>query len=161
MKFPIENKKIIIRQVITGLEYLLFMKVIHRDIKQHNLLLDEYMKIRIGDFGLAKIVEDGTRCYSNCGTPRFQAPEILKGNGYSFEVDRWSLGIVIYYLFFGQYPFDDKNMERTKKKILKHTFTFPSHSTKEEREFIDWILNPDPIKRPTLEEMKKHNFLRE
>lgn len=161
MDFPIENKKIIIRQVITGMEYLLSMKVIHRDLKQHNLLFDESMKIRIGDFGLSKVLEDGQLCYSNCGTTKFKAPEVLKREGYSFEVDRWSLGIIIYYLFLGEYPFEHRETRKIEQKILKHKYIFPPHSTEEEKEFIDWILNPNPKERPTLQEIKIHEFLRE
>ena len=159
--FTTKNKKTIICQVITGLEYLLHMKVLHRDLKQHNLLFDEYMKIRIGDFGLSKIVEDGKLSYSNCGTTHFKAPEILIGNGYSFEIDRWSLGIIIYFLFFGEYPFQGNTKQKLEQKILKHLYKFPTHSTKEEKEFISWILNPNPKKRPTLEEIKIHEFLKE
>lgn len=81
-----------------GLESLLRMNVLHRDIKQHNLLVDERMNIRIGDFGTSKIVKDGELSYSICGTTKFLAPEILTGRGYSFEIDRWSLDVSIYYL---------------------------------------------------------------
>lgn len=158
--FSTKNKKNIIRQVITGLEYLLRMKVLHRDLKQGNILFDEKMNVRIGDFGLSIIAKDGKLFYRNCGTSRFKAPEILRRDGYSFEIDRWSLGVLMYYLFLGQYPFQGNDKNQIEQEILKHRFTFPTHATKDERECFEWILNPNPKQRPTLEEMKTHPFLR-
>lgn len=155
-----EKKKIFIGQTIKGLQYLEKMNIIHRDIKQHNLLLDENMTIRIGDFGLSTIIKKDKLCYSNCGTTNFKAPEILKGKGYSFEVDRWSLGILIYYLFLKEYPFQHFSRKKTEENIILHKFTFPKYSSIEERTFLRWILNPKQKKRPTLEEIKTHVFLR-
>lgn len=159
MTFPKNYMKIMIQQVITGMEYLKSMRVIHRDLKQHNLLFDERMNIRIGDFGLSKILKDGEFCYSNCGTTKFKAPEVIREGGYSFEVDIWSLGIIIYRLFLGVYPFDHKETKQIEKKILLYKYKFPSYTTDEEKEFINWILNPLPEKRPNLEEIKTHKFL--
>lgn len=156
-----EAKIQIVCQIIKGLEYLLKMKIIHRDIKQHNILIDEQKMIRIGDFGLSKQVTKEERCYTNCGTTKFKAPEILKGKGYLFEVDRWSLGILIYYLFLGEYPFISSDRQKIENKILSHKYKFPTHITQNEKEFIQWILNPKQNERPTLEQIKKHKFLKQ
>lgn len=161
MRFPKKNKKIIIQQVLTGMEYLQSMRVVHRDLKQHNLLFDERMNLRIGDFGLAKILKKGELCYSNCGTTNFKAPEVLREEGYSFEVDIWSFGVIVYRLFLGIYPFGHVDRRETEKRILHHKYKFPSYTTEEEKEFIRWILNPLRKKRPTLNEIKSHKFLRE
>lgn len=161
MNFPIQNKKIIIQQVLNGMEYLQNMRVVHRDLKQDNLLFDERMNLRIGDFGLAKILKKGELCYSNCGTTKFKAPEVLRKGGYSFECDIWSLGIIVYRLFLGTYPFNHKEVRVVEHRILNHRYEFPSYTTEEEKEFIDWILNPLQEKRPTLHEIKSHKFLRE
>ena len=161
MKFSKKNKKIIIQQVLNGLEYLQIMRVVHRDLKQHNLLFDEKMNLRIGDFGLAKVLKNGEYCYSNCGTPNFKAPEVIRNGRYSFECDIWSLGIIVYRLFLGTYPFHHKEVRVIEDRILNHRYKFPSYTTEEEKEFITWILNPLQEKRPTLHEIKSHKFLRE
>lgn len=160
IKFPKKNKKIIIQQIINGMEYLRSMRVIHRDLKQHNLLFDEKMNLRIGDFGLAKVLKRGEYCYSNCGTPNFKAPEVIRNGRYYFQCDIWSLGIIVYRLFLGTYPFHHKETRVIENKILNHRYKFPSYTEPDEKEFISWILNPLPERRPTLYEIKSHKFLR-
>jgi serine/threonine protein kinase len=86
--------------------------IIHRDIKLGNLFLTSDMNMKIGDFGLAAAIEhDGDRkkyvanyCRTICGTPNYIAPEILfdTQNGHSFEVDIWSLGVVMYTFAIGK-----------------------------------------------------------
>ena len=72
--------------------------VIHRDLKLGNLFLDHNMDLRVGDFGLAALVQfAGERKKTICGTPNYIAPEILfdRDNGHSFEVDVWSIGVIL------------------------------------------------------------------
>lgn len=84
-------------QIVSSIRYLHGHRVIHRDIKLGNLFLSEKMELKIGDFGLATRLEyDGEKKRTICGTPNYIAPEILDGkNGHSYEVDIWSLGVVI------------------------------------------------------------------
>ena len=81
----------------------------HRDLKLGNLFLDEHMKIKIGDFGLAaKIMTKKEKRRSVCGTPNYLAPEILylnKFKGHSIEVDVWAIGIIAFTLLQGRPPF--------------------------------------------------------
>ena len=72
-------------------------QVIHRDLKLGNLFLDENMRIKVGDFGLAALIKyDGERKRTVCGTPNYIAPEILdKTAGHSYEVDVWSMGCIL------------------------------------------------------------------
>jgi serine/threonine protein kinase len=93
--------------------------VIHRDIKPENILIDRDGHCRLVDFGLAKIVEGGISAaegsgelssvkYSHCGTEGYMAPEILNREAYSFAVDWWSLGCVLYHMLVGSAPFMGK-----------------------------------------------------
>lgn len=89
-------------QLLDGVRYMHRRGYIHRDIKLGNLFLDHKMHMKIGDFGLAATIEhDGERKKTICGTPNYIAPEILfdTKNGHSFEVDIWSLGVVMYLNF--------------------------------------------------------------
>jgi len=79
--------------------------VIHRDLKLGNLFLSEEMRIKIGDFGLASRLDfEGEKKRTICGTPNYIAPEILESSkGHSYEVDIWSLGVIIYTLSIGKF----------------------------------------------------------
>ena len=112
------------------------------------------MEIKLGDFGLAtKLDFDGERKRTICGTPNYIAPEVLEGkNGHSYEVDVWSLGVIIYTLIIGKPPFEASNVKSTYEKIRKNIYRFPDHIpiSDDARDLISWILNGDPTNRPTL-----------
>ena len=87
---------------------------------------------------------------------------MLEGrNGHSFEVDIWSLGVIIYTLIIGKPPFETTDVKSTYDKIRKNSYYFPEHVniSKEAKELIQLILHNDPSKRPSLEDIKNHNFL--
>ena len=93
--------------------------IIHRDIKLANIFINDNYEIKIGDFGLAaKIDFEGEKKKTICGTPNYIAPEILEGKtGHSYEVDIWSLGVIIYTLIIGKPPFETPDVKTTYKKI--------------------------------------------
>jgi polo-like kinase 1 len=106
------------------------------------------MDIKLGDFGLATKLEfDGEKKRTICGTPNYIAPEILDGKtGHSYEVDVWSLGVIIYTLFIGKPPFETADVKTTYKKIRMNQYQFPEHITIPDsaRNLITRILNLDP-----------------
>ena len=113
--------------------------MIHRDLKLGNLFLNDKMEIKLGDFGLATKLEfDGEKKRTICGTPNYIAPEILEGkNGHSYEVDVWSIGVIIYTLLIGKPPFETPeyfkiiyhfySVKTTYKKIRSNSYSFPEH----------------------------------
>lgn len=114
-------------QLVAGMGYLHNNLIIHRDLKLGNLFIDENMCIKIGDFGLAtRLAFPTERKRTVCGTPNYIAPEILEGkDGHSFEVDVWSIGVIIYTMIVGRPPFECKDVKSTYKKILSNSFTYP------------------------------------
>ena len=150
-------------QLIKSLQYLHNLKIIHRDLKLANLLLSEDMKLKLGDFGLATKFEfEGERKRSLCGTPNYIAPEILEGkNGYSFEVDIWGIGIILYILIIGKPPFETNNAKETYKRIRMKNYSFPQNEKISEpaKELIQSILVLEPHKRPTLKEILDSDFM--
>lgn len=121
------------------------------------------MELKLGDFGLATKLEfDGEKKRTICGTPNYIAPEILDGkSGHSYEVDIWSLGVIIYTLLIGKPPYETPDVKATYKKIRLNSYTFPDQApiSDSARGLITRILNLDPSKRPTLEEMSSNPFL--
>lgn len=146
-----------IYDLIMALKYLRRRRVIHRDLKLGNLFLDADARMKVGDFGLAAQLEhDGDKKRTICGTPNYIAPEILDGRyGHSYEVDIWSLGVIIYTMLFGRPPFETSDVKTTYRKIRHNQYTFPetvpvSDSAKD---LISCILRSDPRLRPSLDEI--------
>ena len=149
-------------QIIKALKYLHSHRVIHRDLKLGNLFISEKMEIKVGDFGLATKLEfDGERKRTVCGTPNYIAPEILEGKtGHSYEVDVWSLGVIMYTLIIGKPPFETNNVKETYKRIKMGNYSFPENAVISEpaKDLIQSILTLDPHKRPKLDEILNHDF---
>lgn len=103
------------KQILKGLKYIHSKNVIHRDIKLGNLFIDENMKIKIGDFGLAQMItKTQPRRFSVCGTPNYLAPEIINGKtfgGHSYEVDIWAFGVIVYVMLVGKSPFEEPEIK--------------------------------------------------
>jgi len=132
-------------------------------LKLGNLFLNDKMEVKIGDFGLATKLEfDGERKRTICGTPNYIAPEVLEGKqGHSYEVDIWSLGVIIYTYIIGKPPFETSDVKTTYKRIRMNAYSFPENVPISDaaRDLITKILNNDPSKRPTIDDILNHEFL--
>eukprot|EP00590_Aulacoseira_subarctica_P003813 CAMPEP_0172419456 /NCGR_PEP_ID=MMETSP1064-20121228/5895_1 /TAXON_ID=202472 /ORGANISM="Aulacoseira subarctica , Strain CCAP 1002/5" /LENGTH=563 /DNA_ID=CAMNT_0013158953 /DNA_START=722 /DNA_END=2413 /DNA_ORIENTATION=+ len=139
--------------------------VIHRDLKLGNLFLSRTLEVKIGDLGLAtKLDTAEDRRTTICGTPNYIAPEIIDGkkggNGHSFEVDIWSIGVILYTLIFGRPPYESKDVKATYQRILNNEYSFPENISVSEsaKDLIRAMLQKEPTSRPTLIEVGKHLF---
>jgi len=119
-----------IGSILLMLDYLQKKYIAHRDIKPSNIMIDANGYLKMIDFGTAKVLKDYTSTI--IGTPHYIAPEILQGKGYSLSCDFWSLGICMYEIFYGIYPFGHTANEVIDiyKEVLKKHLTFPSESSK-------------------------------
>ena len=77
------------------------MNIVHRDIKVCNIMLTHGLDVKIGDFGLAAYCPDNQKNFTVCGTPNYMPPEMIRKESYSFEVDIWSTGVLMYNILFG------------------------------------------------------------
>ena len=122
------------------------------------------MQVKCGDFGLAAALTfNDERRRTVCGTPNYIAPEILesnKFNGHSYEVDVWSLGVIMYAMIIGRPPFETSDIKMTYKRIKAIQFSFPDGVPISESamDLIRRILVLDPTNRPSLEEILDHEF---
>ncbi|KAM6503064.1 Protein kinase-like domain containing protein [Amanita muscaria] len=162
-RFTELEARVFMVQLIGACHYMHTHQVIHRDLKLGNLFLDGRMNIKVGDFGLAALIENpGERKKTICGTPNYIAPEVLFDtvNGHSFEVDTWSVGVILYTLIVGRPPFQTKDVKAIYKRIRDNDYDFPSHAppSSHAQNLIQQILTPDPSCRPTLHDILDHDF---
>ena len=151
-------------EIVLTLEYHHKKNIIYRDLKPENILLDRKGHIKITDFGFAKEIVDKFvflavtaaslefliflffyetyRTFTLCGTPEYLAPEVIKGKGYSFEVDWWALGVLIFEMLAGYPPFYDENPFGIYEKILLGRLVFPTHFDSASRDLIKRLLSP-------------------
>jgi polo-like kinase 1 len=157
--------KYYIRQVADAIRYIHGQQIIHRDLKLGNLFLSEKLEIKIGDFGLAtKLASRGERRRTKCGTPNYIAPEILdETQTHSFEVDIWSMGVIAYALLVGKPPFETSDVRDTYSRIKACHYTFPDSANVPDvaKSFISKMLQLDPSKRATIDEVLADPFLAE
>ncbi|EOA17917.1 hypothetical protein CARUB_v10006326mg [Capsella rubella] len=145
------------QQIIYGVEYCHHNRIAHRDLKPENVLLDTKYNIKIADFGLSNVMEDGHFLKTSCGSPNYAAPEVITGKPYSGpEVDIWSCGVILYALLCGTLPFDDENIPILFDKIKKGMYTLPDHLSYFARDLIPRMLMVDPTKRISIPEIRQH-----
>lgn len=153
-------------QIVGAIKYLHQRRVIHRDLKLGNIFFDPNMNLKIGDFGLASVLENfDSRKFTICGTPNYIAPEVLGGKnngGHSFEVDIWAIGIMMYALLIGKPPFQAKDVQIIYERIKKSEYSFPIDKpiSEEAIELIRDLLNVNPIKRPTIDEILNYDWFK-
>ncbi|SNX83724.1 related to SNF1 - carbon catabolite derepressing ser/thr protein kinase [Melanopsichium pennsylvanicum] len=156
-RMPEPEARRFFQQVICAMEYCHRHKIVHRDLKPENLLLDEYLNVKIGDFGLSNIMTDGDFLKTSCGSPNYAAPEVISGKLYAGpEIDIWSCGVILYVMLCGRLPFDDEYIPTLFKKINNGIYTLPSYLSQEARHLLSQMLIVDPVKRITIHEIRQH-----
>ncbi|CCU97703.1 unnamed protein product [Malassezia sympodialis ATCC 42132] len=152
-------------QILAGIQHMHNNSIIHRDLKLGNLFLDKNMQVKIGDFGLAALLKyPEERKKTVCGTPNYIAPEILydQGEGHSFEVDIWSVGVILYTLLVGRPPFQTSNVQKIYDRIRRNEYEIPAEAnlSPESQSLIRQILSQRPSERPSLHEIMDHAWFR-
>ncbi|KAG8146062.1 hypothetical protein E2320_012472 [Naja naja] len=150
------------QDLIKGIEYLHYQKIIHRDIKPSNLLVGEDGHIKIADFGVSNEFKGSDALLTNTvGTPAFMAPETLSETRKIFSgkaLDVWAMGITLYCFVFGQCPFMDERILSLHSKIKSQMLEFPDQPdiSDELKDLITQMLDKKPESRITIPEIKLH-----
>ncbi|CAN6987227.1 unnamed protein product [Brassica rapa subsp. trilocularis] len=148
-------------QLIDGVDYCHSKGVYHRDLKPENLLLDSQGNLKISDFGLSALPEQGvTILKTTCGTPNYVAPEVLSHKGYNGAVaDVWSCGVILYVLMAGYLPFDEMDLPTLYMTSIDNAdFSCPSYFALGAKALIRRILDPNPETRITIAEIRKDEW---
>ncbi len=158
-------------QVILGLHYLHKKKILHRDLKSANVFLmkhndnsNPYFQVKIGDLGVAKLLETSTAfAQTIVGTPYYLSPELCSDQPYRDKSDCWALGVLIYECCTFKHPFEARNQCALIWKIIEGHFKPPSPSTTspEMSNLILWLLQKDPKNRPTIKDLLCEDVVRE
>lgn len=165
--FNEESSIFYIGQIICILDFLHENKIIYRDIKPENFVLDSNGYIKLIDFGLSKEnIDKDKKHYTKtfCGTCEYLSPEIIKGDPYNQSVDMWSLGVIFYEMLIGVPPFYDSNKDKLYKKIY---FNDPNYALNKKVvlsdtiiDFLSKLLVKNPCQRMTIRDAKKHKLFK-
>lgn len=161
-RFDINRATFYASEIVVGLQFLHSKDIIYRDLKLDNVMLDKDGHIKIADFGMCKEKVFGDAAATTfCGTPDYIAPEILLGKKYTFSVDWWSFGVLVYEMLIGQSPFQGDNEDELFESIRTDTPHYPRWITKESKSLIEQLFERDPSRRlGVVEGIRLHPFFR-
>ncbi|KAJ3116136.1 Map microtubule affinity-regulating kinase [Phlyctochytrium bullatum] len=150
------------RQILSAVSYCHKKRVIHRDLKAENLLLDSNLDIKIADFGFSNYYDPDSKLDTFCGSPPYAAPELFQGRRYTGpEVDVWSLGVILYVLTTGCLPFDGKNLQEMRESVCRGKYRIPFYLSDSCEKLLRKFLIRDPYKRAGLEILNDDPWINE
>jgi serine/threonine protein kinase len=152
---------LILIQILFSIHYLHSKKLLHRDIKTHNIFLTSLGFVKIGDLGFCKIYDNDNSNSTFCGTPYYVAPEVWENQKYSEKSDMFSIGVVLYELITFTRPFDGDNLPDVRKQILNANVPqLPSNICEELKNIVLSLLSKNPHNRPKAFELLNTSFIK-
>lgn len=149
------------------------MGIVHRDIKPENIFISGWTtdsagrklpNLKLGDFGSSVMLQPGQCVKQLAGTLNYMAPEVLRGDSYSQEVDMWSLGVIFYIMLSGVFPFYGETKEELKQCILRKPLDLNSKLwnfvSPEALHLLNWMLERNPKRRARAQDVLNHPFLK-
>ncbi|KAM4613453.1 protein kinase C, delta b [Polymixia lowei] len=161
-RFDLNRATFYAAEIIVGLQFLHTKGIIYRDLKLDNVMLNREGHIKIADFGMCKENVFGeNRATTFCGTPDYIAPEILLGQKYTFSVDWWSFGVLVYEMLIGQSPFQGDDEDELFESIRMDVPHYPRWITKESKDLLEKLFERDPSRRlGVVGNIRAHSFFK-
>ena len=157
----------IMLQIANGIQYLHKFGIIHRDLKPDNIIItqkDTEISVKITDFGLSKIVSKEEKLSEGFGTLYYASPEIIQNFPYNKEIDIWSLGVILFYMFTGCYPFMGKEEVEIEDKIINDPVEFKDGEwakiSDKLQDLIRGCLEKNPEDRITIDDFINHPWFK-
>ena len=154
---PVVSEAIIykhIQGVVTSIKACHDRHIAHRDIKPSNFLIDKYNRIKISDFGLSRKFDTNSTCNDSKGTPLFMAPEIIQQKEHNpMQSDIWALGITLYFLITGDFPFYSNSKDQLNYIIERGQYSSQKITDPLIKQIISRCLTIDATKRPTIDQI--------
>ena len=149
-------------QICLAIKHIHDRKILHRDIKSQNIFLTKNGIVKLGDFGIAKCLNQTIdKAKTVVGTPFYLSPEIINQQPYDFKSDIWSLGILLYEMSALKMPFDAANIPQLAMKIINCQYApLNAKYSKELKTLVNDLLNQDPAKRPTIHEILNRKIIK-
>ncbi|KAJ8768121.1 hypothetical protein K2173_021061 [Erythroxylum novogranatense] len=156
-RLPENEARRYFQQLIDAVSHCHSKGVYHRDLKPENLLLDSNGNLKVSDFGLSALPQQGVELlHTTCGTPNYVAPEVLGHHGYDgAAADVWSCGVILYVLMAGYLPFEETDLPTLFQKINCAEYTCPFWFSPGAKALIDKILDPNPKTRIQIQRIKQ------
>ena len=151
------------RQLASALEYLHAIPILHRDIKTSNIFLTDDFQTKLGDFGLAKLLESpASRATTFCGSWWYMSPEILTGKPYDHKSDIWALGVVMYEIITLTKPFDALLTHQITHQILNDNLPVLVNSYSVQLcSLMSTLLNKDHDQRPVAKDILRNAIFKQ
>uniref|UniRef100_A0A0N5BC54 non-specific serine/threonine protein kinase n=1 Tax=Strongyloides papillosus TaxID=174720 RepID=A0A0N5BC54_STREA len=161
-KLPEDVAKPIFAQLISAVAHMHSKNVIHRDIKAENVIFSQPGWVKLADFGFSCKIQENVLLKTFCGSPPYAAPELFKDQEYYGPgVDIWALGVLLYFMLVGVTPFRGDTVSDLKQTILKGQYNMPDYITTFAQHVINRMLDINPQRRMTIEDIKKTYWLSE
>jgi len=159
---PEREVQYIAKQLVKALHYLHSHRVIHRDMKPQNILIGSNGRVKLCDFGFARVLSTSTMVLTSIkGTPLYMAPELVQELPYNHTVDLWSLGVILYELVVGQPPFYTSSILELIQRIIKDTVRYPQDISSSFQNFLSGLLIKVPEHRLGWPCLLDHDFVKE
>ena len=149
-------------QLCLAIKHIHDRKIVHRDLKSQNIFLTSTGMIKLGDFGISKILShtEGFLC-TFVGTWYYISPEIIQSRPYNFKTDIWSLGVILYEMCCLRLPFRGSNQFILQKKIKEGRYSpIPSRYSRDLKNLVDEMLTTEPRLRPSIYQILAKSFIR-
>ncbi|KAI3378302.1 hypothetical protein SNEBB_007148 [Seison nebaliae] len=155
-RIPENEARGIFRQIVSAVHFLHKNRIVHRDLKLENILIDSNGDVKLADFGLSNTWSPKSLLNTFCGSPLYASPEIVKGIPYyGPEVDCWSLGVLLYTLIYGNMPYQGENFQKLTRQISTGTFFEPPEKS-DAYSLIRKCLCVNPAKRASIDQIAEH-----